>query len=271
MTLARLAQSPPAEQTRRLREVPPRRVFDHLGEVDAHAYGPAGTADPAFLGRVDPRSGEAHLRAPARKRGRDYALSLDLADAGGGQIELSFLVVNDLLAPRFDIDVDERGRPTLLGTATRNLPEERRALEAGLGPSQVRRGLRLFAELLPRLEAFAHGLGYVAIRLDPLTYHNAVMYENHGFAYVTGRRRMRAIDAAFAPGGALHDACDGSTPFRRPELTRTARGRSWAIHDGVLTALDGDAALELTMVKVIGEDAGQQTFLTSPAEPPALS
>ena len=263
MTLARLAQQPPDQQARRLRGVLPQRVFDHLGEVDPRLYGPDGEADAAFLGLVDPRSSEAHLRAPAMKRDHDYALSLDLADAGGGQMELSFIVVNDLLAPRFDIDVDPHGNPTLLGTATRNLPEERRAMDAGLGPSQVRRGLRLFAELQPRLEAFAHELGYVAIQLEPLTYHNAVMYENYGFAYMTGRRRMKAIDAAFAEDGVLRHACDGSTPFRAPEHADTARGRSWAVHDGVLAELDGDIGLDLTMVKVLGQDAGQRTFLTS--------
>jgi hypothetical protein len=40
----------------------------------------------------------------------------------------------------------------------------------------------------------------------------------------------------------------------------TARGRSWAIHDGVLEQLDGEPALNLTMVKPIGVDAGQRTF-----------
>lgn len=263
MSLARLAQQPAGEQNERLRRVIPQRCFDHLARVDARLYGEHGESDPAFLGVVDPNASEAHLRAPAEKRDRDYALSLDLGDAGGGQLELGFIVVNDLLAPRFDIDVDEKGQPTLLGTATRNLPEERRALEAGLGPCQVRRGLRLFAELLPNMEALAAELGYVAIHLEPLTYHNAVMYENYGFAYMTGRRRMKAIDAAFATGGVLRKACDGSTIFRRPEHADTARGRSWAIHDGILAELDGDEALEVQMVKVLGQDAGQRTFLTN--------
>lgn len=261
MSLARLAQRPLEEQAHRLRRIVPQRCFDHLARVDPGRYGESGEADAAFLGVVDPQAAEAHLRAPAEKHDRDYAVSLDLGDAGGGQLELGFIVVNDLLAPRFDIDVDEKGQPTLLGTATRNLPEERRALEAGLGPCQVRRGLRVFAELLPKMEAFAAELGYVAIHLEPLTYHNAVMYENYGFAYMTGRRRMKAIDAAFAQGGVLRKACDGSTVFRRPEHADTARGRSWAIHDGILTELDGDEALEVQMVKVLGRDAGQRTFL----------
>jgi acetoin utilization protein AcuC len=263
MSFARLAQQPPHDQARRLRRVIPQRCFEHLGRVDPQRYGPSGEADAAFMGVVDPLASEAHLRAPAEKHDRDYALSLDLGDAGGGQLELGFIVINDLLAPRFDIDVDEKGNPTLLGTATRNLPEERRALEAGLGPCQVRRGLRIFAELLPNMEALAAELGYVAIHLEPLTYHNAVMYENYGFAYMTGRKRMKAIDAAFAPGGVLRKACDGSTTFRRPQHADTARGRSWAIHDGILTELDGDEALEVKMVKVLGQDAGQRTFLTS--------
>ena len=264
MSLARLAQQLPREQNERLRRVIPRRCFDHLARVDARLYGEDGESDAAFFGVVDPNASEAHLRAPAEKRGRDYALSLDLGEAGGGQLELGFVVVNDLLAPRFDIDVDEKGRAYAAGhrdaQPPRGAPRPRsrpRAVPGPPRPADLRRAPPACSRRSPR------DLGYVAIHLEPLTYHNAVMYENYGFAYMTGRKRMKAIDAAFAPGGALRQACDGSTPFRRPDHADTARGRSWAIHDGVLAELDGDEGLEVKMVKVLGQDAGQRTFLTS--------
>ncbi|MEQ9460154.1 MAG: hypothetical protein RIG82_04305 [Phycisphaeraceae bacterium] len=240
----------------------PERCFEHLRRVDPKHFSGVGLDERSF--RLDARAGsyEARLRVPAERVHGDYGVSLDLADAGGGQLEIGFLVINDLSAPRFNVDVDELGRITLLGTAGRNIEEERRAMLAGLGPCQVRKGLGLFAELLPRLESFAKRLGYYGIVLEPLTYHNAVWYENHGFAYISGRRRMLEIDRAFARGGALYEALDGSD-FRQQRFARTARGRSWAIHDGILEAMGGEARMELEMVKVIGQSSHQETFLTT--------
>ena len=71
------------------------------------------------------------------------------------QLSWDFLVVNDPEGERFHIDVDEKGRDTLWGRATRNLGEEKRALEAGLAPGQVRRGLALTREIIAGLEYFA--------------------------------------------------------------------------------------------------------------------
>lgn len=205
-------------------------------------------------------SHEVRIRVPTQRTTGDFALSLDLEEAGAGQLRLSFIVINDLSGPRFDIDIDTNGNLTLLGTASRNYPAEAAALRAGLGPCQVRRGLKMFSMMLPKIEAFAAEQGYVAIVLEPLTYHNAVMYERYGFAYVRGRKRMTQINRAFKPGGILHAAMNDSTPFRRPELCDDPRGRSWAIHDGILEKLDGQSHLDNEMVKVIGQHANQITF-----------
>lgn len=205
-------------------------------------------------------SHEVRIRVPAQRTAGDFALSLDLEEAGAGQLRLSFVVINDLSGPRFNIDIDAEGHLTLLGTASRNYSAEAAALRAGLGPCQVRRGLKMFATMLPKIEAFAQAQGYVAIVLEPLTYHNAVMYERYGFGYVRGRKRMAAINREFRPGGILRAAMDDSTQFRRPELCDDPRGRSWAIHDGILDKLDGDPHLDHEMVKVIGSHANQITF-----------
>jgi hypothetical protein len=244
----------------------PARCWQHLAMLDPGRLS-GGAENVQALRVIAPGDApELHLRLPAQRwpdhsgaRG-DFALSMDLEEAGAGHLELAFLTVNDLSAPRFQIDLDDRGRLTLLGTAGRNFGEEVRAMQAGLGPCQVRAGLSVFAELLPRLEDFARAWGYVGIVLEPLTYHNAVMYENYGFSYATGRRRMVRINEEFRAGGTLAQRLDGRSPFRRPELAHSARGRSWAIHDGVLRDFDGDHRLDLRMVKVIGYHARDRTF-----------
>jgi hypothetical protein len=203
------------------------------------------------------RSAEVRIRVPYHRRGGDYAFVLDLDEMSAfGALELAFIVVNDLDASRYDIDVDEDGNPTMLGTATRNIPEEVRAMEAGLGPCQVRPGMRFFRELVPLLGALAEIAGYQSIHLEPLTYHNAIMYERHGFDYMSGLQEMVAIDEGFQPGGRCFEALDGSTPFRRRGAEANERLRSWAIHDGIL----GRPFPQLLMVKYIGRHAGQCNF-----------
>ena len=138
----------------------------------------------------------------------------------------------------------------------RNLPEEHRALAAGLFPNQTRRGIRMFGEFFPLLERFVDGLGMEMIVAEPLTYDNAIRYEKYGFDYLTGRRLMQEIDREFAPGGIVHARLDGSTPFRMPGMERTVRGRSWAIHDGIMD----EPWDEVRIYKMIGQQSGVDTF-----------
>jgi hypothetical protein len=137
-------------------------------------------------------------------------------------------------APRFAIDRDEDGQDTLLGTVCRNEVEERRALAAGLAPGQVRRGLRMLGAVLESMDEFCRLLGCEFYLVEPLFYHSAILYEGRSCGYFVGRERMDAIHAGFQPGSELHRRLDDSSPFRRPGLEHTARGRSWAIHDGIL-------------------------------------
>lgn len=59
---------------------------------------------------------------------------------------------------------------------------------------------------------------------------------------------MGYINEGFKPGGELSLRLDGTTPFRNPEAASTIRGRSWAIHEGILgRAWDG-----VKMVKRLG-------------------
>ncbi len=180
------------------------------------------------------------------------------------QIELDFVIINDPNSPKFNTHVDEHGRDTLFGWAGRNIPEEIKALEAGYFPGQVRGGLKMTAEMLQSLEFFCRMLSLRSIRLDALFYHNAITYERYGFSYFEGYAQMKRIHELFQPGRALYEKLDGSTPFRRPEFAGSVRGRSWAIHDGILLDVKDDLLDEgwasPVMYKMIGKPRAMVTF-----------
>ncbi len=186
----------------------------------------------------------------------DPLLYLELVDTPLNQIEVLLFLVNDPHSERFGTDRDWQGERTQFGTIRRNIPEEIRALEAGLAPGQVRRGLRQTRVLLPLFEEFVRRLGHDYYLMEPLAYHGAILFERLGCNYVQGRRRMEWIDRGFQPGGPLRAALDGSNPFRQPEAWRSVRGRSWAIHDGIL----GEPWHGIRMYKQVGKHAGVDTF-----------
>jgi hypothetical protein len=174
----------------------------------------------------------------------DPIFSFQLTDAADlTQVEWDFLVVNDPASPKFNTNVDEEGRDTLFGWASRNVSEEARAMEAGLWPGQIRKGLGITWEVIFTLDFFCKILDVKTIRLEALFYHNAITYEKHGFSYLSGYAQMKRIHELFQPGGKLYRKLDGSTPFRKAEFANTVRGRSWAIHDGVLMEIE-DPILE---------------------------
>jgi len=186
---------------------------------------------------------------------RDPLIEFEMADTVFGRITITWIEVNDPRAPRFDTDVMPDGRNTLRGTACRHLEAEIAAMLAGLAPGQVRRGLGLVSQLLDDVEQFMAALQHHEYEVEPLYYHNAILFERYGFQYVRGQALMERIHAGFAPDGDLTQRLDGSSPFRRPELAGTIRGRSWAIHDGIL-----DEPWEhVKMIKRIGVRAGLDT------------
>ncbi len=181
---------------------------------------------------------------------------LHMGDTFNSQLTVLLVVVNDPNSPRFNVDVDLEGNDTQLGTKGRNFAEEIRAMRAGLGPGQVRRGLRLFRSAIPVFEQFVSRMGHELFFIEPLFYHNAITFERYGFAYARGLQKMRMIHREFQPGGTLHARLDGSTPFRHPDAWQTISGRSWAIHDGIL----GEPFTDVQMYKHVGTEAGIETF-----------
>jgi hypothetical protein len=215
----------------------------------------------------------ARIEVRSNPYDRHTVFFLDIAETHYHQMELSFCIINDPVAPRFAVDVDENGADNCFCTLGRNIPEEIRAMHAGLYPNQASRGLRMFGEFFGRLERFVDALGMEMITAEPLTYDNAVRYERYGFDYLSGRRLMLAIDWEFRPGGALFRKLDGSTPFRQPGMERTVHGRSWAIHDGILGSKHGEPPAneilaagwdDVRIYRMVGRPAAVKTFSPPP-------
>jgi hypothetical protein len=194
----------------------------------------AGSHNRTVSFRYESGSSAFQLQVRHRSDAEDPLYLLELQDNPLGHIAVPFMATNDPFAQRFHVDRDEAGQPTLLGTLRRNLDEEERAMRAGLAPGQVRQGLRLMRLVMARVEAFLVALGQDSVIVEPMAYHNAILFERHGFMYTTGQSEMESIHQAFQPGGMLASRLDSTTPFRMPEAARSVRGRSWAIHDGVL-------------------------------------
>ena len=186
---------------------------------------------------------------------QDPVLYAHLADTLNGQIHVLLYILNDPNTPRFDVDKMPDGSPTRFGTLQRHLEAEKAAREYGLAPGQIRRGLRLFQPATAAFEKFITSLGHDIYFIEPLYYHNAVIFERYGFAYQVGKRKMEGINSGFREGGELSLKLDDSNPFRSSKAANSIRLRSWAIHDGIL----GEPFTNVTMYKRVGKSANITT------------
>lgn len=185
---------------------------------------------------------------------QDPVLYGHLTDTLNGQIHVLLYVINDPESPRFDVDRMPDGTATQFGTRVRNLDAELAAMQAGLMPGQIRKGLHIMRDAQQTFEEFVRSLNHSMYFVEPLYYHNAIIFEKYGFAYQQGRRLMEEIDRGFAEKGAL-TAQLGTSPFRQSGATGKISLRSWAIHDGILGHPFGD----ITMYKTIDNPAQVST------------
>lgn len=185
----------------------------------------------------------------------DPVLYGHITDTITGHIHILLYILNDPASPRFDVDRMPDGAPTQFGIHRRNLEAETAAMQFGLAPGQVRRGLRLLGSAIPAFEEFVASLGHELYFAEPLYYHNAVIFERYGFAYQQGRRLMQRLHEGFSASGDLRAMLDGSTPFRQPEAANSIRLRSWALHDRLL----GQPFSDVTMYKRLGAAANVDT------------
>ncbi|MBZ0291458.1 MAG: hypothetical protein K8L99_02725, partial [Anaerolineae bacterium] len=133
------------------------------------------------------------IRVRRQATDMDPMLYLNMADTFNNQLLVLLVVINDPEAERFNVDADLQGNRTQFGTLGRNLPAEEAAMRAGLAPGQIRAGLRVFRNLVPQFEDFVQRLGHDIFLIEPLAYHNAIVFERYGFNYIRGRREMLSI------------------------------------------------------------------------------
>ena len=245
-------------------KLPPEQVqqiYRHLVPLDIlmrFGIDPETVADAQGRELFECRPGVSSVELSLRHvwDAQDPVLYVQLADTPNNQIEVTLFILNNPYSERYDIDRLPDGTLTYFGTLARNIEAEIAAMEAGLAPAQVRRGLGATRRLVPILEQFVAALHHDAFYIQPLAYHNAILFERLGFAYAMGLGRMEWIHKEFRPGGLLTRRLDGSTPFRRSGAEQSVRGRSWAIHDGILHEPYGG----IKMYKRAGIHAGIVTF-----------
>jgi hypothetical protein len=223
-------------------------------DIDRDALTKNGRAVVKF--RCPNGSRAVEITAKRDVRESDPALYVNIADTFNNQLLVLLVVVNDLDSPRFDTDVDEHGNSTQFGTTGRNLIAEELAMKAGLAPGQIRRGLRSFSQSVPIFEDFVSKMGHDLFLIEPLAYHNAWIFERYGFNYMRGYKEMCRIDREFRPGGEIHLKLSDKQAFRREDSWKSVRGRSWAIHDGIL----GYPFTGFQMYKRLGTQADICTF-----------
>src|SRR3990172_3303610 len=153
--------------------IPPELLDADGRELAYFTYAP-GTTDVTVALRHN-------VQAP------DPLLFAHLTDTMNGQIYILLYILNDPNSPRFDVDRMPDGSPTQFGLSQRNLAAEEQSLAAGLAQGQVRRGVGMLRESVEAFESFIASLEHQVFFIDPLYYHNAVIFERYGFAYQKGR------------------------------------------------------------------------------------
>jgi hypothetical protein len=224
-------------------------MIDRTTFLDAHGERAIKTIAPR-------QAGFAIIEVREHPDDRDCIFFLEIADTPFFKVEITFLIINDPRSHRFNTDIDDAGRRTKFGTARRNRDEELKAMQAGLAPGQVRSGLHLLRDFMPLVLQFLSAMSQDMLVAEPLTYHDAIIFEKHGFNYIRGKKKMGWINKGFQPGGELYAGLDGSSPFRQPGAEKTVRGRSWAIHDGIM----GESWKDIEMYRTLDNPAQICTF-----------
>lgn len=223
----------------------PPELFERFS-LPENLIDPQGNSLMQFTG--SPGAQSLELRLYHEFGFEDPLIYSHLADTLNVQIHILLYIMNDPSSPRYNTDRLPDGTKTEFGTRARNIPAELTAMQAGLLPGQLRKGLNLLAEAVVAFETFVSNLRHTMYFVEPLFYHNAIIFERYGFNYQTGRRKMEEINNRFQHDESLI-AQLGSSPFRDPKARESIFHRSWALHDGIL----GEKFDGVTMYKVLGK------------------
>ena len=247
---------PDSEKSEIYRRIIPIELIAHFG-LSPHLIDEQGNS--LLKLKCRPGSNDVEMYFYHRTGFPDPVLYGHLTDTLNGQIHVLLYILNNPDSPRFDVDKMPDGSPTRFGILQRNLEAEQAAMQAGLAPGQVRHGLRMLPAAIRSFEDFVASLGHDLYFVEPLYYHNAIIFERYGFAYQVGRKLMERIEAGFSETGELHSRLDDSNPFRKHDAEHSIRLRSWAIHDGIL----GEPFTNVTMYKRVAKSAGINTCPSS--------
>jgi len=258
-SIATLNRLPGEERDRTYLQLVPRSIFERFQIDPKTLLNQHG--ERVVRGIFPPDENFACIEVQYRTGDKDRIFSCQVSlESFMQSLHLDFLIINDPFSERFNVDVDDLGRDTFYGTRSRNIPEEIRAMEAGLAPGMVRRGLRLIGKFAECLDTFMSSLGLKSITTSALFYHNAISWEKYGFTYFRGGKAMENIHKEFLPGGLLYEKLDHSTPFRKEGMEKTIRGRSWAIYDGICLDAFDEGWENPLMYKIQGKDFKVNTF-----------
>jgi len=258
-SIAKVNRLPREEREQIYLRLVPESIFEKF-QIDRKTLtNPLG--EKVVSGIFPPDDNFACIEVKYRPADRDCIFSSQISLSSFMEsLHLDFLIINDPFSERFNVDVDEFGRDTLLGTRSRNIPQEIKAMEAGLAPGMVRKGLRLMGEFVKCLESFMASLELKTVTIGAFYYHNAILWERYGFTYFKGGKMMEKVHEEFQPGGLLFKKLNDSSPFRKKGMEQTIRGRSWAIYDGILAeGLDREWESPV-MYKILGKNSKINTF-----------
>jgi hypothetical protein len=258
-TIVEINRFPKEERNRLYLLLVPPSIFEKFGIDPGSLSNQYGEKVVTGMFPIDANLGCIEVRCRAGDKDCIFSCQISL-ETFMQSLHLDFLVINDPFSERFNVDMDEMGRDTLFGSRSRNVPEEIRALEAGLAPGMVRKGLGLTREFMGCLENFMLSIHMKAVSIRGLFYHNAISWERYGFTYFKGYKMMEKIHREFQPGGMLYKKLDDSTPFRKEGMDRTVRGRSWAVYDGIFFEAFDEEWESPMMYKILGKEFKANTF-----------
>jgi acetoin utilization protein AcuC len=244
-SIATILRLPHSEQRNLFLQLIPREVIDKF-QLNSNMIDDEGRDLICLSGEADTQSLEVSI---FHEYGfEDPLIYCHITDTLNNQIHVLLYIMNDPSSPRFDVDIMPDGTRTIFGAEVRNLEAEQAAMEFGLMPGQIRKGLTLLGEAVEAFEGFVDSLGHNIYFVEPLYYHNAITFEKYGFNYQAGKRRMELIHTGFSSDKYLSSLLENK-PFRKSEAKNSLFFRSWAIHDGIL----GEPYTYVTMYKMIGK------------------